>query len=34
MDLSDLLSNCKVFTAEQSSVDAIERKPAAFVSYG
>lgn len=30
MDLSDLLTNCKVFTAEQSSVDAVERKPAVY----
>jgi hypothetical protein len=33
MELSDLLSNCKVFTAEQSSVDAIERKPAVYAFY-
>ena len=33
MELSELLSKCKVFTAEQSSVDAIERQPAVCGFY-
>ncbi len=33
MELSDLLSNCRVFTAEQSSVDAIDNKPAVYAFY-
>ena len=33
MELSDLLSFCRVFTAEQSSVNAIDNEPAVYAFY-
>jgi hypothetical protein len=33
VELSDLLTNCRIFTAEQSSVGAIDSKPAVYAFY-